>query len=468
MKTGSIQNTSIFENSTNWVYHQFCQLKTSDSISQTVQTVFFALAPCIAVCASVYFAYRFVKQLHPVPPLPSAEEKNIQNLRKEFTQLQDDYNTIFAGIKGIFESEGDAWHNRCVDLKPKLASTPELSVTYARLIAMETEFNALRQHREMLKHIPPTRIDDEGRIPIPDQGNCFHEAALKGYSFYKNCNNTDWDTDDDREGPIPTSPEFCENATELRQQLIQWERDNLQSDDQLRAYVGIGIDTYLQDMEKKIREHQASIAFFEQEKAKASQLKQKLDALEDGLRIYLQGGIDTNVQHMEEKIQELQASIIVLKEEQGETAILEQELEDLKKQLSAYLEMGIDTNVQSMEEEIRSLVNSISALVQDNGQVNSLKDELEALEKQLAPFKELSGENLIQHYFNQASQEGFWATIAECYAFAKQADVCLTVRRQVNGKELVKEQQVFNHDSKRKITIWHINNNHFELRMEQD
>jgi hypothetical protein len=354
---------------------QFAEL-----VGKVIRVFSLALTPIVLIAVGfgcVNLLAHFINPLQaqekaPSPPVvPAASvvpvvdfSLQIPALIDKVQQLQQDYDKIYTdvGFHGLRGENRKELLNRFIALRGELdlvKNEPGLGTLYKSFIELEDQFRqVIRKRHELIN--APIRMTNGGRIPAPDKGNCFYEAAVVSLRLY-NC--------------LP-SPNLEESAleyniqpAELRRELIQWERDHINTDQIFKGFVDAGIDVYLQDKQNEIDEKELTVTFLSQD---PSQLE-------------------------------------------NETFFIKKEIEELKKLIMPY---------------------------QDP-------------------------ENRFSHYFEMASQNGFWGGLPEFYALAKRYDVCILVRE--DNKGVIKDPSLcymFNEESSRRMQIWWIDGHHFENRMD--
>lgn len=332
-------------------------LEVVDKVARLIFIILVPFALALAALGSFYnFAAHYINPLKPIPPTP--EELNTQ-----VRELQSECDKVFEqpGLPGLRGDRGANLLKRFVDLRDKVEPRKDeehVCTVFSLLSGLQAQFVAAVKRRVELIQ-PPIRMLDNGRIPIPDRGNCFFEAVSHAYELFVPKN-----------APMEESAiHYRLDPAELRKMIINWEREHYPTDPILKGYIDSTIDIFVADKRKEIAEKEETIAFITE------------------------------------------------------------------------LRTGDDTTL--------------------------IRLEINRLTKEIAPY--LVPESRFDHYFKKAAENGFWAGLAEFYAFAKIYDVKILVREETQKVEKPLEHCMrFNEAAPKSMTIWWIDGHHFEVRVESD
>jgi len=205
-------------------------------------------------------------------------EQKLQAIMK-LNQLNIHWNTIFAEEKlpGIQGDRGEALIARFMELKHEITPYRKADFTstwFSRFTQVYEQFVGVIEQRFVLIQAP-IRMNDDGQIPIPDKGNCFYEAVCRAFELY----NVSQD-------PVKEAT-YRMDPKELRDKVIEWERDKHETDDLLNGYIEAAIDVLVRDKQREINEKEATKAVFLQEEEDVSIIQKEIDALREEIAPYL-------------------------------------------------------------------------------------------------------------------------------------------------------------------------------------
>ncbi|MBP7073899.1 MAG: hypothetical protein KBA81_00755 [Rhabdochlamydiaceae bacterium] len=184
-------------------------------------------------------------------PKESPEENIYQNLMLEVDELHREYDLIFQqeGLPGLRGEKKDQLMRQFQKLGKKITPHQDKeemkSVCKFFFQARNQFFAAIRQRSALIQ--APLRMQDDGTIPIPDKGDCFYIAASVAYKLYVS-------QDRSMDGSDLTL-----DPKQLRTDIVNWQRENIEQDRELKGLISAGISIYVMDKVQEIQGIGASI-----------------------------------------------------------------------------------------------------------------------------------------------------------------------------------------------------------------
>ncbi len=286
-----------------------------DVAEKIARTVFRILIPFALIFTAVGYAYNFAAHfLNPLgpelpparrdsslplssasvhqvaedrPPSPSPapaaspaqpSENIYQELMTQVQELHDEFDRIFQeeGLPGLRGEKKDQLLGRFQELEVKITPHQDriemISVNQVFFPTRNQFLAAIQKRCELIQ--APLRIKDNRVIPIPDKGNCFYIAASAAYELYASENTSMEDSD------LRLDPK------QLRTDIVNWQRQNIERDNELEGLIAAGISIYVMDMEQKIDGLEASIETFEALGEDTTVLEHEIEQLKQQIQLY--------------------------------------------------------------------------------------------------------------------------------------------------------------------------------------
>ena len=236
-----------------------------------------------------FFLGLAIKHYNFVPPTPPREPTPIVQENKPPTTLKtlkDKMEAIFNDLSTIHQSAGQELEQLIQEFNNTTGQNPLADVQEIKQFnLLQSTFLALKQMRQGL-FMMEFKVGDDGVMKVADDGNCFFHAILNGLGKHE----------ENLQRKIPL------NHQALRQQVVQWMRENLKTDATLRCHIQAAIEAYSAARRALNAEELLTLNLLEEEKQDVSVRKEELEVIEKEIRQMNdpQGGMNFYLGKMEQ------------------------------------------------------------------------------------------------------------------------------------------------------------------------